>query len=221
MVKVAKDELQLLMIGQFSRFQAGNRYLFVKISGNSIGKLRKLNLYRKTAPFWGITDKLIIDLLIHDFDYVSWLMGQPNSVESHVLHNSKGYISDEVAILKFPSSMAIIEGSNSLPAKYPFSNGYRAIFERGTIEFNWKWVDSGPDYQLLEFNTEDGPVSPIIIDKDPYLKELKYVTSAVSNRLFENNIIAGDQMLNSLKIAIAAQKSAEKKGTPYLMEKMS
>ena len=112
MVNMAKKHDRILMVGQFSRFQSGYRYLFEKINKNVYGMLKKLYLYRKTAPIWGISDNLIMDLLIHEFDYVSWFIGKITSVQSHVMLNSQGFISDELAIIHNSNSLAIVEGSN-------------------------------------------------------------------------------------------------------------
>ena len=99
-----------------------------------------------------------------------------------------------------------------MPKNYPFSTGYRAIFEEGTIEFDWKWRNDFPNYQIHEYCSSKGHILPKIEDKDPYYEEIKYVISAISSNRIENNIISGENMIQSLKIALAAKKSANQNG---------
>lgn len=208
MCEYSKKFNRIFMIAQASRFDSGYRYLQETIHSNRLGKLKILRLYRQTPPIWGTTDKMMIDLLIHDFDYAVWMVGKPNFLRSHVLRNKDDHIVHAINILYYPNAQVIVEGSNILPLAHPFTVGYEATFEKGGIFFTWQWKDNRPNFIIKEYNSEK-EITPEIEDRYPYEEEMKYAVDCVKNKIYEN-LISADNMVLSLELALNAIDDAKK-----------
>ena len=71
-----------------------------------------------------------VDLLIHDFDQMNWLLGTPRRVfaraprPDHVL-----------AVVEYDGAEGIAEGSMAMPKAYPFSSNVRVLAEHGAAEY--------------------------------------------------------------------------------------
>ena len=71
-----------------------------------------------------------VDLLIHDFDQMNWLLGTPRRVfaraprPDHVL-----------AVVEYDEAHGIAEGSMAMPKAYPFSSNVRVLAEDGVAEY--------------------------------------------------------------------------------------
>lgn len=179
----------LFMSDSFLKFTYAYNYLYEAKSQNKYGKLQSLKLWRQTPPWWGkLGEKEIAQLLIHDIDYISWLLGSPNSISilSSFLCDDKGVID---ICLKFDESNVILSGSSMMPGKHPFSIGYDAIFEKAVI----KYYDNGYcDHQdkMLQCITEDNDELTELSNENSYVNCLTEAIRAVRDKTKPVNGIA-------------------------------
>ena len=149
MEKVALKTGKILQIGQVLRFKS--EYIFLKeaIQSGKYGKLESLFLERVGIVSigwqgWFLDEKRggmqIFDRHIHDADIVSWILGMPKSVTSFGFEKraKDGGITHSITKYNFGKKgpLVVAEGSADLPKGYPFTASYRAIFEKGCVEFN-------------------------------------------------------------------------------------
>jgi hypothetical protein len=71
-----------------------------------------------------------VDLLIHDFDQMNWLLGTPRSVFARAPHPDH-----VLAIVEYDDAKGIAEGSMAMPKTYPFSSNVRVLAEGGVAEY--------------------------------------------------------------------------------------
>jgi predicted dehydrogenase len=148
MMAAAQKADRMLIIGQVLRFWP--EYVFLKqaIDSGRFGRLQSLSMTRiggVSIGFerWFLDEKRggmqIFDRHIHDTDLVLWLLGVPEAVEAFgfakdartdggIVHSFTRYLYKDMAISA--------EGSADLPAKFPFTMSYRAVFDQAAIEYS-------------------------------------------------------------------------------------
>ena len=143
MLAAAKEYNRVLMIGQCLRFEPAYLYLKKCVDEGTFGKLKNMRMHRMSShPMWGFeqwytkTEKsggCIMDLHIHDVDFVLSLFGQPKSLHSvrNVLGEKNAYVN---TLMQYEDHVVGVEGTWDLPASHPFQATFRVVFEKAVVE---------------------------------------------------------------------------------------
>ena len=182
-----------LMIGHCIRFWPEYAILKKLTVEGTLGKLLSVNLTRYGAfPTWSSDNWLsdpkragggVLDMHIHDTDYVLYLLGEPDSLHSWGTVDERGP-SQVFTTLTYGKTIAHLEGGWNLPSSAPFKHAFRAIFERGAAI-----MDAGP---LTVYEDGKDPVTPEIprmeatgggniSDLGGYYHELKYFADRLAS----------------------------------------
>jgi len=145
LVALADEKGIIAMTGQCIRFW--DEYIFLKETLES-GKYSKLKnaYFRRLSPrpTWSWQNWLLdnaksggaaLDLHIHDSDFLLYLFGQPKEIKS-ILNKSgekDGYI---LTACDYGDFTVIAEGTWDMPSSFPFEMYYRAVFEKGVVEYS-------------------------------------------------------------------------------------
>jgi len=191
MISACKEAGVQLMIGHCIRFWPEYAILKKLTVDESLGKLLSINLTRYGAfPTWSSDNWLadaskagggVMDMHIHDTDYVHYLLGEPDALHSWGTVDQRGP-SQVFTTMTFGKTIAHLEGGWNLPTHTPFKHSFRAIFERGAAI-----MDAGP---LTIYEDGKDPVIPEIpkmeaggggniSDLGGYYHELKYFADRV------------------------------------------
>ena len=185
MIDTAKRCEKILMIAHVVRFMAPYYYLKNAIDTRKHGKLIKFTAkrVRSIPPQWKDNPEshggAVIDLPIHDIDFVQWSLGQPLGHYSHhyVRDNHTEFISTN---MRYRGCSVYLEGG-WFNSEVTFNSGFTAIFKNGIISCNNETaVENG---HLIEF-TPDMPELSMGIpcnSTDGYVRELAYFVSCVEN----------------------------------------
>jgi myo-inositol 2-dehydrogenase/D-chiro-inositol 1-dehydrogenase len=188
------------------------------VSAGRIGDLTVMRLKRVSYPpqkkvqNWYIDEArsggMIVDLMIHDFDFARWLGGDVERVFARRTRTDQGSAEYAQAILRFRSgAIGLIEGGWAYPPGI-FRTSFDLSGSDGLIE--WSSDQPGPVHVLRAPGAEDLgavglPVSGIA--EDPYTIEIRHAYDAIrTGKSFE--VTPGDA-LQSLRIALAARESTE------------
>lgn len=148
MIAAAERNGRFLTIGQVLRFWP--EYVFLKqaVESGRYGALQSLSMTRiggVSIGFerWFLDEKRggmqIFDRHIHDTDLVVWLLGVPEAVQAYGVEKdprTEGGIIHSFTRYLFPGLAICAEGSADMPAKFPFTMSYRAVFEGAAIEYS-------------------------------------------------------------------------------------
>lgn len=149
LIKLAKEKDRILMIGHVVRFMPPYQKLKEFIDNETFGKLKFLSLTRFSGvPAWGewmerrssfgSTGGALFDLMIHDIDYVNYILGLPGSIKCDYLPgllSEHDYISALWSYFS-PDVKVKIEGGNVFHSGFPFQAGYMAQFEKASIQYS-------------------------------------------------------------------------------------
>lgn len=189
MIDASEKYGKALMIAQVVRFMAPYFYLKNAVETNKHGKLIKYTAKRISAtPSWSHEDWMkkpersggaVIDLAIHDIDYVQWLLGLPEKSDSvhYTWKNETEFIS---ANLKYDGCSVFIEGGWFNP-KVPFKSGFTAIFENGVISAEGEDISENGNAVSIEPDAAEIFTGAPCSTLDGYSRELAYFVSCVEN----------------------------------------
>jgi len=149
-----------------------------------------------------------VDLMIHDLDYVRWLLGDPVRVFARRSPPLEGEVLEHVqALLGFESgATALIEGGWAYPQGY-FRTALDLAGERGLVEWS---SDQPPPLATLFPSGEPAPEVGLPmagLEEDPYLLELRHALAALERgKPFE---VTPEDALAALELALAVRESAQ------------
>ncbi|GEM86147.1 Gfo/Idh/MocA family protein [Meiothermus granaticius] len=206
-----------LFVAMVVRFFPQYRLAQELVSKGQIGKLGVMRLKRvayvpraELSDNWYLDESrsggMLVDLMIHDFDYARWLGGPVERIFARVNRATDGPGQYAQALLRFKEgSMALIEGGWAYPPGV-FRTALDLSGTEGLIE--WSSDEQAP---VRSFTlSRDGSAAAVGLPTaglatDPYALELQHAYQAiVSNEPFS---VTAEDSLEALRIALAARES--------------
>ena len=203
-------------VGMVVRFFPQYRLVKELVTKGQIGRLGVLRLKRvayvphKPADNWYIDETrsggMVVDLMIHDFDYARWLAGEVERVFARRSQATEGAAQYVQATIRFKSgAMALVEGGWAYPAGV-FRTGLDVSGTDGLIE--WSSDQPAPIQTFFPPTRSDAePVGlPVTgLSEDPFSAEIRHAYEAI--RTGEPFEVTATDALEALRIALAVRES--------------
>ena len=225
MIKAAEKRKVIFMVAQVIRFWP--EYLRLKeiYEKKELGRLISFHLTRlSAAPTWGWENWLgnakksgsaLVDLHIHDTDYLLFLLGKPKSIYTCGRKSAGGY-SHVLTTFKYPGLVVTAEGGWDFTDSFPFRMAFIANFEKGTVEYNSlypkpfaiytagksEFPQVGVDAPQVEGG---GNISALA----GYYNEIRYFVGCVEKRR-KPTVVTPKDARSSLALVLKELESAEK-----------
>jgi UDP-N-acetylglucosamine 3-dehydrogenase len=213
MAQAATTSGRILQVALFGRFVSDYKYVHDFVQAGHLGKPLTVFANRRTPAIWGDgwDGNFILDLMLHDIDFVVQLLGMPVAVTSWGLDNASGGWEHVNIALGFKGLQALIEGSGIMPASFPFSTSLRVVGENGAIDLNWYMGAEMPVSEVQFFPTQGEPEVLSIPGYDPYEAECRYFVDCVQGQA-DPQLLGIDGARDSLQVALAAKRSLAQQG---------
>ena len=210
MIDVAKENNVKLMIGQCLRFHPAYNKLKEFIDNKTYGNVVRAEFTRLSkTPDWSWEDWMldeeksgsaILDLHVHDVDFINWAFGKPVSITSYGTHSK---LSNEsiLTIYNYNDGKLITAKSDwAFPESYPFTAVFTVRFEKATVEFKGGRLTLYP---------EGGESSVIEVENsNAYVNEVvEFISCIREDRVSEIN--PPEASLSSIDIAFAEKESSK------------
>ena len=214
MVEVAKRQNRLLMPAMCLRFFPTWDWLKRAISENRYGRVQSASFRRVAqAPGWGQSSFLdgrksggaLLDLHIHDVDFVLYCFGRPRSVFSTGFSKVSGaidHVTTQYQYDTFTGPQVTTEGSWAMTPGFGFNMAYTVIFERATADYDLsrgpqalKLFEAGKDPQVLTVDGLDG-----------YAGELQHIVDCIRENQPLSRVTA-EEGISALEICEAEENS--------------
>ena len=175
----AADASTLCMPAHCIRFWPGWDWLHDRIEEGTYGAVRSAVFHRLASPpAWAPdfyrdsarTGGALVDLHIHDADFIRWCFGEPTSV------TAAGSLDHLTAIYRYDDgpSHVVAEGGWDHTPGFPFTMRYVVIFEDATAEFD---VSSDSPLMLCR----DGEATPVELPEgDGYVGEVSHLLERIA-----------------------------------------
>ncbi len=175
-----------LMIAQCIRFWPEYAYLKETVESGRMGRLCSARFWRGcSSPDWTwrhwmkdaeLSGGAVLDLNVHDADFVHYLLGRPKAVcSTGAIGPSGGYDIVETVYV-YEDKISVCSGANmALPPAFGFEMRYLASFEKGCLAFS-----SANTPALMEI-AESSSTHPELRHTDGYHEELAYLVKCIEN----------------------------------------
>jgi predicted dehydrogenase len=212
MIDAAAKSKKILQIGHCIRFWPEYKHLHDIVKSKKYGKVLGATFQRLSyAPIWAwnnwFMDKdksggAILDLHIHDSDYVQYLFGLPKQVFSRgVKGPSKGCDHIVTNFIYNDEKVITAEGGWTMKRGFGFEMSFNVMLERATITYD---CTRTPVFKIA---TDKGEViNPKLSKNSGYLSELLHFVKVVNGKKVPA-VISPLDSLNSVKIVLAEKKS--------------
>lgn len=147
---------------------------------------------------------MVVDLMIHDFDYACWLAGEVERVFARRSQATEGAAQYVQAIVRFKSgAVALIEGGWAYPPGV-FRTALDLSGTDGLIE--WNSDQAAPIQTFFPSARNEAVGLPVAgLSEDPYAAEIRHAYRAIQTETpFE---VTGKDALEALRIALAVKES--------------
>ncbi len=218
MVETSRRTGRKLMVAQVLRFFPEFAYLKQLVDSGERGALLGVHLKRIIArPKWSTggwlsdpkqTGGVALDLHIHDSDFVRYLCGMPDSVQSTGVIQGEDEVTYMATLYRYDNrNVAVSAASGAVAAdSAKFEQGYDAYFEKGTLRFNS--IDEVP----LTLFTDEGKQKVDLPDVDGWQEEITYAVRCLEAGR-EPEIISGASARESLYLCLK-ELDAVRAGAP-------
>ena len=144
----------------------------------------------------------LLDLHIHDTDFVQFLFGRPKGVFSTGLTRFSGAIDHVVTQYIFPDTVVHAEGTWIMSSGHGFNMAYTINFEKATLDYD---LTRGSECLRLH---EEGQPSRVITPggADGYVTELRYMAQSILAGQPPSTVTAQDA-LSAVEICEAEEAS--------------
>lgn len=211
----AKVRLFIAMVVRFfPQYSAAQK----AVSSGQVGKIGVMRFkrvsYQPTGDEAWFTNEarsggMLVDLMIHDFDYARWLGGNVKRVFAKSVRTQDPKAPGDYALVTLgfdDGRMALIEGGWAYPPGY-FRTSMDIAGSEGVLE--WRSDDAVTIQPFLkptgEKNVARVGVPSSILAEDPYTTEIKHAYDCIKNN--KEFLVTAEDGLEALRIALAAKES--------------
>jgi UDP-N-acetylglucosamine 3-dehydrogenase len=219
-VDAAARHGRVLVVGLVLRFWPEYVELHRRVASGDLGRPLAVSTYRLSPPIdWNdwMADReqsggVPVDLLVHDFDQLNWLLGEPRRVFAR--EPRPGHVQ---ALVEYDRATGLAEGSVAMPRSYPFSSNIRVLCEEGAAEYAFTAaavegegnIGASESARGLRVTPHDGPPVTIPVESaDPWGPALAYFLDCVEQGRQPERATA-DQASRALLVSLAANRSVE------------
>jgi predicted dehydrogenase len=202
-----------IMVAQVLRFWPEYVYAVECVRKKEFGEVLSINCKRQSSPpgwnSWIMKENIgggaVIDLQIHDFDFIYQLLGIPKSINTWG-RLEQGTLNAIVNILDYGKNISVIsEASYLMSASYPFRMFFCIELERAVIEMDF-WRNKNE--RLKVFPADGKCFSPKLSSQDAYCSEIEYFAQKIiANKPFD--LVPLEESITSLNMCLASKKSCE------------
>jgi predicted dehydrogenase len=211
-VEAAERASTYFMPAMCMRFWPGWSWLQSAIHNKTYGETLAARFRRvSTPPGWSrasyfdgkASGGALLDLHIHDTDFIQFIFGRPRSVLSTGFTRFSGAIDHVVTQYQVANGASVYaEGTWIMTEGYPFNMTYTIIFERATADFD---LNRGAD--ALKIYAEGKPSSVVAPEPgDGYIGELTHMIDSIRNGRPPSIVTARDA-LSAVEICEAEERS--------------
>jgi UDP-N-acetylglucosamine 3-dehydrogenase len=215
MLDAAKQSGRLFMVGLLERSIVQYEYVHRVALGGQLGKLLSITTYRLGSYLRSEDSRRhyanpTLELMGLDFDFIRWLIETPASVCATAVETESGVPGEVCAVLTCDSgSVATVTGSGIMPNGFPFSIGFRVLFEKGAFELKTVFEGAGPPKNTFQFYPDSGGSETLaIVEHDPYEHELRYFVDSIRGKA-DPGLLDAQHAYEALKMSLATLRSVK------------
>ncbi|WP_459958773.1 Gfo/Idh/MocA family protein [Nocardia sp. IFM 10818] len=197
-----------VFVDMFNRFVPQSRMLVDAVTAGAHGRLLQLTVETNTALLWpgasiGLKE-IPLDSMLGDLDTIVRALGVPGDIEvAATAKDSEAAAVD--ALLAYPSALVRCSTSSMLPMSYGCRGGYRAVFEKSTLECTFTMGFDGKPDSAVTLYSAAGADRLEVPDVNQYSAMIDHVLDCLNGKAV--NTIGPDTVLDSLDVALRIDRA--------------
>jgi len=216
MMAAAEAAGRQLFIAHCIRFWPEYAVLKQIVKSGKYGKVVSASFWRRSStPLWSWDGWLmdpkrsggaIVDLHIHDTDYVNYVFGVPQAVRSTgaVGAVSKGGVDSVVTQYVYPGGPQVTaEGSWAMAPGFGFTHGFCVVLEKATVE-----MDGKSQRPLTVYPLKGKTLTPKVPKDDGYVAELKHFVDCIA-RGRQSGVVTTRDARDAVAVCLAETRSVK------------
>ena len=148
------------------------------------------------------------ELMTFDFDFIQWLMGPPRRLSASAARSPQGAAGEITALLHYPGGRhATVTASGLMPPGFPFSAGFRALFERASFDHRAVFESDGPPKSAFTIFSDKAQGAPVPVpQRNPYQVELQRFVDCINGRA-DPELLDVERAIEALMLSAATQSA--------------
>lgn len=221
MLEAARVRGRILMVAHILRFWPQYVRIQEMIEAGDVGSVRSVTAWRlgKYPPWsnWfrdpAKSGGCLLDLQIHDVDFIYWILGRPQSVYTVGIQAPTKSWDHVHSTLTYPQAQACIESSFMMPESMPFTTGIRVLGSQGALEYTFcvgaNIQEREHASHIFRWYKSSGTVSDLSIPGvDMFAAQLRYFVSRVADRQ-PPRLCPPEETCQVMQVMTASRQSAE------------
>jgi UDP-N-acetylglucosamine 3-dehydrogenase len=214
MIAAAREHDRILMPAQVHRF--GVEYAFVhdEVASGTLGRPIAASAATRLSPYGAGTRRPLdlyggpmLDLMIHPFDTLIWLLGMPTALAGTGRIGPSGTIDHAFVTLDFADACGMVEGSAMMPATFPFTMNLHVLCEGGAIEA-WLRLSRDEEFGVVRYPATGEPEVISREGDDPYTSECRYFVRCLRGEA-DPSTVRPEGERDALRVVLAAQQALQ------------
>jgi predicted dehydrogenase len=212
MIDAAQHSGKILMPAQIQRFGVEYRFIHDEVASGGLGRPLAVYAGTRLPPYGsGVKRPLdlyggpMLDLMIHPFDVLNWLLGLPVTVSGTGQVGRSGDVDYAFVALDYQNASGLAEGSAMMPHSFPFTIALRVLCEDGAIETSLSFATE-EEISLVRYPATGQPEPLSLEGEDPYAAECRYFVRSVQGEA-DPSAISPEGERDALLVALAARQA--------------
>jgi UDP-N-acetylglucosamine 3-dehydrogenase len=210
----ARKAGRLLQVGLLMRSLPQYRHIKALVSSGEHGRLLSVATWRLGSYLRaGASDRKAhysdpsTELMTFDFDFIQWAMGGPDRLSATATRTLQGAPGEISALIGFDDGRhATVLASGLMPSGFPFTVGFRALFEWACFELHTVFEDGPPKSTFTMFRDEAPGEIITLPGGDPYQAELRHFVDCMNGRA-DAGLLDVDRAIEALLLSLATQRA--------------
>jgi predicted dehydrogenase len=212
----ARHSGRLLQVGLLMRSAAPYAHVKAAAASSEHGRLLSVATYRLGSylrpgapdhkPHYGDPST---ELMTFDYDFANWLLGTPIRVSASSTGLGEDGPGEISAVLSYgDGSHATTIVSGLMPRTYPFSVGFRVLFERALFELRNIFGNGPPQSRFTVSDDASGTRDISMRGRNPYQVELERFVGCIRGTA-DPELLDVDRAIEALTLSVATQRSLD------------
>ncbi len=214
MIEAAEKNGKILQVGHCLRFWPEYEKTKQMLETGDYGKVKAATFQRLSLPptwswdNWLLDGKrsggALLDLHIHDADYIQYVFGLPKAVSAHGVKGPSNHYDHVVASYIYDDPKVVTaEGGWVMTPSFGFEMSFNIICEKATFVYD---CTRQPPFKVCL--TKGEPVIPEVEKHDGYHREMIHFFKKIAGEDVPD-IMTPQQSFDSIKLILAESKSIE------------
>jgi UDP-N-acetylglucosamine 3-dehydrogenase len=216
MLDAARRANRLLQVGLLMRSLGAYEHVKAATSSRAYGRLLSVATWRLGSYLHpGAPDHKAhysdpsTELMTFDFDFIRWVMGQPARLSASAVRTD-GHAPGEIsAVLAYEDGRhATVAASGLMPPGFPFTVGFRALFENALFHLQTVFGDGPPQSTFTIFEGQADGKLVALPPRNPYYAELQRFVNCIRGRA-DPELLDAERAIEALVLSMATQRALD------------